>query len=114
MLDTEHLYGDSQDLSAGALAWSVSPGAPRRVVAVLLHASTTITETVKVTIDSVAGANYDTLIRSVGLSAEQDFAWFPEGDVILAQDDILKVECTQANTTGVVYPTVIFERISGK
>ena len=100
----------SQDLTGGvALALtSVFPG-NFKLLMVLLHASENITETVSVHVDSKDGANYDTELATSNLSAADDYVFRPTGECILQQGDQIKVACTAANTTGIVYATIIAE-----
>lgn len=113
MGDNESFYA-SQALTSSALSMSVTPDGPRLIKAVLLHASAAITETLKVTIDSGNGSTYDTVIKAISLSAETDAAWFPEGDVVVLDGDAVLVTCTNANTTGTVYATLILEKYAGR
>ena len=96
----------SQDLTSGALSFTTSWTKPVRIQEIILHASVAITEDVTITRDSVNGANYDAIIRKRSLSSEQDFVFRPDGELDLQGGDNLKVQCTNANTTGIVYLTI--------
>ena len=99
----------SSDLSSAALSLSsVHPGRARLLM-VLLHASTNITETVQTVFDSKDGANYDVVLDSTALSAAANYVFRPTGDCILEAGDVIKVTCSKANETGIVYATIILE-----
>jgi len=102
----------SQDLSAGALSYTTNFSAKTRIKQIFLHASVAISETVKVTFDSKTSANYDTVIASRDLTSAQDYVYIPDGDLVLENGDELVISCTNANTTGTVYVTVIGETLS--
>lgn len=93
----------SQNLASGALSYTSNYGRRFKLESVCLHASVAITETVTVTLDSVNGSNYDVVLAKVNLSAEQDFVFRPQGELNLQLGDEIKVQCTNANTTGTVY-----------
>jgi len=94
---------ESQNLASGALSYTTTLTKAFKLEEVILRASVAITETVTVTRDSVNGANYDhTLARKV-LSAEQEFLFRPSGECNFQAGDKLKVQCTNANMTGIVY-----------
>lgn len=101
----------SQDLTQGAL--SVSRGFNEDVLLseVLIHASTNITETVKVIYNSALGANYTTELDSTNLTANDEYVFRPTGRCIFKKGDGVKVTVTSANTTGTVYGTIIAESI---
>ena len=102
----------SQDLSAAPLAYTTTHEGASRVLQVLLHASTAITETVTLTFNSGDGANYDTVISTSDLVAATDYVFRPEGDCVLGTTDTLSLACTDANDTGTVYVTVLLEALS--
>jgi len=97
----------SQDLTAGALSYESSSGNRSfKVDEVILKASVNITETVTITRTSSAGATYDHIIAKRSMIAEQNFVFRPSGDCNFRAGDEIKVECTNANVTGVVYITI--------
>jgi hypothetical protein len=96
----------SQDLAAGALSYTTSIGRKFKLEEVILHASVTITETVTITRDSAAGSTYDHILAKRSMVAEQDFIFRPQGECNFQSGDKLKIQCTNANTTGVVYVTL--------
>ena len=92
----------SQDLTAGALSFTTSYDKPFKLEQITLKATVNITETVTITVDSANGATYDVVLRKVNLSAEQDVVFRPEGEANFKKGDEIKVQCTNANTTGTV------------
>ncbi|MFA6067529.1 MAG: hypothetical protein WC810_03010 [Janthinobacterium sp.] len=95
----------SQDLSLGALSYTATLTKACKLDQILIHSSVAITETITVTLDNAAGANYDTQLFSMDLSAESNFVWRPSGEMNLQAGDKLLIACTNANATGVVYAT---------
>lgn len=108
------LKGDltaSQDLSAAALSYTTTYSKGFTDLEILIKFSGTVTETVTVTLDSVNGANYDTVLRSKSLYAENSFVY--KTDMHFAKGDKIKVQCTNANGTGTAYLTVKAREIGG-
>ena len=101
----------SQDLSAGALNYTTDFAAKTKVLQVLLHASTTISETVNISFNSTTGANYDTVIKSETLSSAANIAWIPDNFVLLSGDEVT-VTCTNGGGTGTVYVTIVGETLN--
>ena len=69
----------SQDLSTGALSHTTAYGRRWRCEGVYVKASVSITETVTVTLDSVDGANYDSVLATVDFknaSLSECVEWF--------------------------------------
>ena len=93
----------SQDLSLGALSYTTTIGRRFRLERILFHASVAITETITITLDSIGGASYDTVLRRKSLSAEQDFIYIPDGENNYYAGDEIKIQCTNANLTGTLY-----------
>lgn len=102
----------SQDLSAAPLSYTTSIKKPCKVEQILFSTSVAITETITITIDSATGANYDVTLRSIGLSSESSYIFRPEGQMNLQVGDELKIQCTNANVTGIIYVTVKISEIS--
>jgi len=96
----------SQDLSAAALSYTTDYARRVHIESVSLRASVAITETITITLDSVNGANYDEVLVTRNLVGEQYLVFRPVGDLNLGVGDKIKIQCTNANTTGTVYATV--------
>lgn len=102
----------SQALSAGTLSKTTSSSNKRwKLVEVLLHASTNISETVTITFDSITGSNYDTTIYRAPLVSEDNVQYHPDSEIIGLAGDEITVTCTNANALGTVYLTIILEEI---
>jgi len=96
----------SQDLSSAALSYITSYARNFRLEQIIIRASVAITETIKVTLDAKAGANYDTVLDSYDMVAEQYYVFRPQGNANFNSGDEIKVTCTNANLTGTVYVTI--------
>lgn len=96
----------SQDLTAGPLSYTTTLGRKFRLVEINIKFSENVTETITITRDSGAGANYDTLLKSTSVVAQTSFVWRPEGDCDFSSLDALKIQCTNANVTGTAYVTI--------
>ena len=96
----------SQDLSLAAMSYTTTIGRKFKLEQILFHASVPITETITITLDSAKGANYDVVLRKKSLNAEQDFVFQPEGEINFQANDELKIQCTNANATGVLYVSI--------
>lgn len=98
----------SQDLSAAVLSFTTTtPGDKAfHLDQILMTFSQAVSETITITIDSIKGANYDTVMQEVVLVAETDFVYRPQGDAILNAGDEIKIECTADGGVGTVYGIV--------
>jgi hypothetical protein len=77
------------------------------LLGVFLHSSVNITETVTVTRVSADGSTYDVVLNTSNLTSASNYVYVPTFPVPIQRGDSIKVTCTAANTTGVVYATVI-------
>jgi hypothetical protein len=97
----------SQDLSAGALTYTTSSQSRKfKLEEVIIKFSVAVTETVTITRDSVNGENYDHVVASRSLVGESSFIFRPTGECNFQSGDEVKVQCTNANLTGVAYVTI--------
>jgi hypothetical protein len=96
----------TQDLANGALSYTTDYNRRFKLESVMIKFSTAVTEEVTITLDSAHGSNYDVVLAKQTLDAEQNFVFRPQGELNLQIGDEIKVECTQANLTGVAYVTV--------
>ena len=103
-----------QDLSAASLTLNcTSPaGKNTRLAFVTVHASGATTETIDVTLDYKLTDNYDTLLKTKDWSANTDYLWEPEGNIILRVNDIIKLTVTNNNTSNTVYATIALEEVT--
>lgn len=96
-----------QDLTSAALSDSFSDSERDiKIVSVMFHSDVAISETQQVSFNSANGVNYDTVLASNDLSAEQNYVFRPTGELVLGAGDALDVSCTADNTTGAMYVTV--------
>ena len=100
-------YGStSQSLAAAVLDYTYNNASSAQVLWVSIKASGAITETVTITLDSELGTNYDTVLKTQSLTAATSFFWMPEGDLILAPNDGIRVQCTNGGGVETIYVTV--------
>lgn len=92
----------SQDLSAGALSYTTNYTRAFKLEQILIKASVNISEVITITLDSASGSSYDTVLDSATLEAESDYVFRPSGQPNFQAGDEIKVQCTNANATGVV------------
>lgn len=99
----------TQDLSLGALSQDFVFQYDVEVIQVLLTASVNITEDFTISyIDTENGTNYDIIIRDRSINNEDDAAEL-EINFRLRKGDKIRVQCTNANTTGIIYGTLQVE-----
>jgi len=96
----------SQDLSAAPLSYTTSIGRKFKLSSIHFKADAAITETITISKDAKGGADYDTVLRSISLSAQQNYVFRPDGDEDFQSGDELKIQCTNANPPGVIYATI--------
>jgi hypothetical protein len=97
-------FSTSQDLSLAALSYTTTIGRKFIVRRVDFRFSVAVTENITITKDSKLGTNYDTVLRTKGMVAEQNYTWIPEeGQGVFNVGDELKIQCTNANGVGTVY-----------
>lgn len=96
----------SQNLASGALSYTTDYARAFKLEQVAVRASVSITETIRVYLDSAHGSNYDVLLREEELEAQSHFVFRPDGEANFQAGDEIRVECTNANGTGTVYATV--------
>jgi len=104
----------SQDLSAGALSFTTDIEYGFTPESIAIHASAGITETFTASMDSILGTNYDYKIFDEAFAGGQDFLLISGKDFprdIFFGGDQMKIECTNANTTGIVYVTFKYQQI---
>ena len=70
-----------------------------------------ITETVTVVHISQEGtANYDVILDSTALTADQNYKYVEAFAIPLMKGDKIKLTCTKANVTGIVYGRIYMGR----
>ena len=100
----------SQALTSAALNQSTTYENLVRITAIYIKASVAITETITITLVSPDGANYDCILDTKTLNSESSYIFHPSWNVIIFPGSSIKVQCTNANSTGTVYVTIHAER----
>jgi len=104
----------SQNLASAALSYTTDFAYAVRVESITIRASEDITESITITKDSHKGSSYDTVLRKGNFNSSRDFVFTPPGDLgYLYKGDQLKIQCTNANGTGIVYVTVNWSEHKG-
>ncbi len=93
----------SQNLATGDLDYTTAISRAFKLDQIIIHFSVAVTETITITLDSKNGANYDTVLRTVDLVAEQNFVFKPDFEANYQAGDEIRVQITNANLTGVAY-----------
>ncbi len=96
----------SQNLTANPLSYTTSIGRRWKPERLHIHADVAITETITITLDSMQGANYDVVLHTYTLDAEQDWTYDFSRDLKLYAGDEIKIQCTNANGVGTIYATL--------
>jgi len=102
----------SQDLSAAALSYTTTYSKAFKLDMILIKFSVNVTEDITITLDSANGSAYDVVLRTKGLSSESSFVYKPEGDANFVKGDQIKVQCTNANATGIAYMVLKSKEVS--
>lgn len=86
--------------AAIATAFSEASTGPIELVSVMLHLSATggAAESFTVTVNSEAGAVYDTEIFAQDMNSVQDLLWLPEQPVPITNSDVLDFAYANSNT----------------
>ena len=98
----------TQDLTSDALDFTMESVYDMRVIQVTIKASTNITETITITLDQKEGSDYDITVKESTLNSKRNYL-LSDKYVYLTKEDKLRIQCTNANTTGTVYGTVVME-----
>ena len=100
----------SQNLAIGALSFTTSFGTDIRLGYITFHFSSSVTQTVTVTIDALAGATFDTVIDEVKLNTESDYI-LQLPDLLLKKGNELRIQCTNTATpASIVYVVASVEQ----
>ena len=97
---------------SAAIASSLTPPGPIVIDSVKLHLSAVGgavgNVTFSITVNSVAGAVYDTLLFSQDMTAVQDIFWQPERSIAIANSDVIDI--AYANGSGLDYGLEVLYR----
>ena len=100
------------DLSAASLTLTCPSTRSTRLAFVTVHADAATTETITVTLDYKLSTTSDTLLKTTDWSANTDFLWEPEGNIILRENDAITVTVTDGSGANNVYATIALEEIT--
>ena len=95
-----------QDLSSAALSYTTSIKRRFKLESIRIHFSVAVTETITITRVSASGANYSEVIASIDLVSNQSCIFRPQGEENEYAGEEIKIQCTDANGTGIAYVTV--------
>ena len=96
----------TQDLSADELDYTTDYGKAFQVTAITFNFSGVVSETITITVDTKAGANYDWLVKEIVLVSEEDYTFRPDNEFVLLNGDELRIQCTNTGGSEIVYGTV--------
>lgn len=102
----------SQNLANGALSFTTTIAKKFKLQEILItfkdvsDNAVPVTETITITIDSAKGASYDTIKAKRSLISESSFVYRPGGHADYQSGDEIKIQCTNANVTGIAYVVV--------
>ena len=96
----------TQNLALGALSYTTAINRKFKLEQAIFRFSVAVSETITITYVSALGTNYNAILRVKTLSSEQNYVYVPDGENNFKDGDALKIECTNANVTGVLYGTL--------
>lgn len=99
----------TQALASGALSETITYGENGNIRSIYIKSSANITETITITRLSRNGSAYDIILDTKTLTAESSYIFHPEWPVVLIKGDSIKIQCTNANTTGTLSCLCHFE-----
>ena len=88
---TLHQRHSDQSGSGANLTVSTPSGNVRRILFVTVKYTAAATVNVTITINSGAGASWDTLIQTIALYGSTDGIFIPDEDIIISDDDVIDV-----------------------
>ena len=105
----------TQNLSSAALDYTTDISEKWQISQIMIHSDTPLNETVKVYIDAIDGANYDTLIANEGFNGGTDMvlvAGWNMAPIIGEDGDEIKITCTNTGGAGIIYVTIKYTRLT--
>jgi len=96
----------SQDLSSAALDYTTAIDFDTMVSYVSIRFSTSVSETVTISIDSGEGSSYDVILEKGSFTSRQWIFWQPGAPLYLKKATELRVQCTNTGATGTAYVVV--------
>lgn len=102
---------DTDESGANApLTLSTTIGKARHILYVTVKYSAVVTVNVTITLNSGAGAAWDTILQTIVLTAAQDGVWIPDADIEIGDDDVIDV-LAPAGGVGITAAIAIFTEI---
>jgi len=98
---------DLQDLNAGPVNLLTVMVVEQKINFVSIHFSAAVNQTVTITQEFAFGAAWDTVLVNIPLINATDFVWYPDNDIIIAPNDSIRVQCTNAGLPAVNAGTTI-------
>ena len=92
---------DSGDNAQVTVSTPTSRTRSRRLIAVLVHYSGSVSKNITVTLDSALGSAFDNLLTTIALSSAADGTYYPATPLPLAPDDEIDVVVPASGTGGV-------------
>ena len=82
----------SDESSSGAnLTVSTPEGNTRRILFVTVKYTAVATVNVTITLNSGAGAAWDTILKTIAISSDTEGVWIPDTDIVISADDTIDV-----------------------
>lgn len=100
----------TQDLAAGALAYSYEFTRDGVLDEVRINFSASCSQTVTITFDSVTGANYDVILKTDILSSAVDYVYQPTRPLWFQKGDKINIGITTGGTA-VAYMTAFLKEV---
>ena len=89
----------TQDLRSSDLSFTTSTrNKPFHLDQVTFKFNRTSTGTITITLDSVKGSDYDSILLECPYTDQKDFVYRPQGEAIFNAGDEIKVECDGVGT----------------
>ncbi len=100
----------NESVANTALTVSTATGLIHRILFVTVKYSAGVTKNVTITLNSGAGAAWDTLLATIALSAATDGLWIPDAEFMIEPDDVIDV-LAPAGGSGVTADVAIYTRV---
>lgn len=100
----------TQDLLAGALAFTHTFTKDGELDEVRINFSAACSQTVTITFDSVTGANYDVILKTDVLSAASDYVYKPTRPDFFRAGDAVRIGITSGGTA-IAYMTAFIRDV---
>jgi len=106
----------TQDLSAGALNYTSDISAKWRLIKILIHSDTNLSNTtITVKFNSLDGASYDTILAAQSFDGTADIALVAGISLAAAEGedgDEIDIDSSGSDSSGILYVTLIYELLA--